>query len=544
MLLIAGWTGAFIVHRVAVVLLGFDGAFFWEEAYRVLAANVLVQGWPVPVVDLQADLYTGGSLVISALYAPVLWAFGPSIVGLKLVAIMWTAAGLAIWLYTIGKVFGRARAHAFGLLFVLAPPAFCVFNVIAMGSHQETVTLSGLQFLMLYRFVYGGRRLRDLAAWCVTAGVSIWFCYTSAVTLVPCLLFALAAGALPLRRWPATAAFVAVGLLPSLAYNWAVKGAGVQVVARTFLPIVHAGAGWLHWYLAAGSDLLKYGIPRALMLNDFSVPAPGGAIAVPGAILAYALWGLFLGCWVLVSIRCVVGLARSLAGGRLGDAAAAVARQPELPLLAFFPIYVAILAASEHDFSPYAIVPVFPSRVLVPLLPAVFFTIALATTRTSGVWRRWGVVALCGCAICGLVGTGQVLSAGSTKLGAIQSRILPIGAEVFGHLLVTRRGNDVDAIAERIGAIDEGLRPAAYRGLGFSLASLYFYQADRPAEQLRADMDRIGVAYRHDADGGLEAALRGGIDQIGPLPVSERSAELAATMGLARSDAPTRESHP
>gem|GEM_PF-3461906 len=539
-LLIAGWTGAFIAYRIGVVLLGFNGTFFWEEAYRVLAADVLLQGWPVPLVDLQADPYAGGSLVMAVLYAPLLWAFGPSIVALKLVGIAWTAAGLAIWLHTIAKYFGRAAANAFGLLFVLAPPAFVVFNVFVMGSHQETVTLSGLQFLMLYRFVYGERRSSELAAWCVTAGLSMWFCYTSVVTFVPCVLFALAAGALPPRRWAALAAFVAAGLSPWLAYNWAVSGAGVQVVGRTFLPIVHAGGGWLHWYLAAGSDLLKYGIPRALLFDDWAAPVLGGDIALPGVVCAYAVWGLFVACWALTSVRCLVGLVTRRAGAGVAGVAAGIERYPELALLSFFPLCVALLAASEHDFSAYPIVPFLPSRVLIPLLPVMFFTIALATTSVPRAWRRWGVIALCGYAICGLVSSRQVLTAGSMKLAAVQSRILPIGAEVFGHLLVTRRGNDVGTIAERIAAIDADLRPAAYRGVGFSLAFLYFYQPDRLAARLRSDMDRIDPQYRRDADTGLEKAFRGGLDQIAALPDTPRSRELAATMGLGGSGAPAQ----
>src|SRR6185295_11521763 len=88
---IALWTITFLVHRAAVLAFGFNRLFYWEETYRLLAAEALFRGWNVPLLDLQADPYAGGSLVMSLLTVPVVALVGPSIVGLKGVALVWSA---------------------------------------------------------------------------------------------------------------------------------------------------------------------------------------------------------------------------------------------------------------------------------------------------------------------------------------------------------------------------------------------------------------------------------------------------------------------
>ncbi|MBY0396846.1 MAG: extensin family protein, partial [Thermoleophilia bacterium] len=56
-------------RAVDIAWFAFDGVYFWEESYRVLVAEALRSGWAIPLQDLQADPYSGGSLVFAALTA-------------------------------------------------------------------------------------------------------------------------------------------------------------------------------------------------------------------------------------------------------------------------------------------------------------------------------------------------------------------------------------------------------------------------------------------------------------------------------------------
>src|SRR5205085_35343 len=143
------WLVAFVVHRALLIALGFDGVFFWEETYRLLIAEALRSGWAIPIYDLQADPYAGGSLVFAALTALAANIGGLSIMTVKAVALAWSALGMWLWLVVADRVFGRRVAHALGLVWLAAPPVFMVFNVVGQGFHSDTVTLSGLQWLLL-----------------------------------------------------------------------------------------------------------------------------------------------------------------------------------------------------------------------------------------------------------------------------------------------------------------------------------------------------------------------------------------------------------
>ena len=84
---LAWWVVAFVVHRAIVIAFAFDGVFFWEEAYRLVIAEAIRGGWNIPLSDLQADPYAGGSLVFSALAALAAPVTGSSLVALKGVAL-------------------------------------------------------------------------------------------------------------------------------------------------------------------------------------------------------------------------------------------------------------------------------------------------------------------------------------------------------------------------------------------------------------------------------------------------------------------------
>ena len=510
------WLAGFVALRGLVVWFAFDAVFFWEEAYRLLVAEALLSGWDIPVHDLQADPYAGGSLVLSILAVPAVALFGSSMAALKGVAIVWSAAGLLVWFYTIDRFFGRSPAHVFAGLWVLSPPLFTIYNVVAMGSHAETVTLAGLQTLFLLRFVCGERqRSADLLAWMIVAGLSIWFTYVSAVTFLVYALYALAAGVLPVRRWPLAAAGLLLGLAPWLVHNALTAGAGLAVLGPTFQPLVPTGMNYPQTLL----QLVTWGLPVALQFRDVTVSAVGTVLA--RELPAYLYWVIVWAAWGF----CMLRAGRSVRGS--ADTSMALRDFPELALLALVAVFPLLIAASSHGFNELGVVPFLSFRILVPAFPVVFLAPALAVGMIGPKARNAVLGALL---VVGVLGNAQLLTApvGIWTEAGRDPRIL--GSQAMGHLLVYKHADDLDTILERVGALPTELRSASLEGVGFQLAYLYGFGHGYPEGSLRADLLALEAEQRSAVIDGIQTALGPGTSQVRPVPESTRTSEIVGLL--------------
>lgn len=536
---LAWWLAAFVLHRLALVFLAFDGVFFWEEAYRLLAAEALRSGWDIPLSALQADPYAGGSLVFSLLAVPVTAVFGSSLTALKLVPLAWSAAGLWLWLVVTDRVAGRAAAHALGFLWIAAPPVFAAFNVIALGFHSDTVTLVGLQFLLMYRFVEEPESRSRLVAWTAAAGLAVWFCYTSAPPVLLSALWAIACGALPPARWPLAALGLAAGLSPWIAYSVA-SGGSLAIVASTFAGDASASQG----FLARLWDVTVRGVPAALYFRNIGLPAD---VKVTREWLSYPYLAIYAASFAAVVVEPVSRIALALrqqAVERLAAAQRAVETSPELPILAVFPLFLVVIATSNQELNDLGRVRFFTFRVLTAALPSALFAIALACGRAADASRAIGGgraaaaqwarrLVLGACAVLALVGTGQLLNDGAELRSVREAEARETGAEVFGHLLVFRHGTE-GPLRERIDALPPELRAHAWRGVGFSFAWLYATKlADEPVAGLTRLLDGIEASYRDDALEGAGLAVGPGLFHVAPLEPSPRRDDVGRAIDAA-----------
>jgi len=518
-LALLAWVAAFVVHRALVAAFAFDGVFFWEESYRLLVAEALRSGWNIPLHDLQADPYSGGSLVFGALAAVAISVFGPSLLVLKGVALAWSAAGLWLWLLVVDRVFGRSAAHLLGLVWLAAPPVFVVFNVVAMGFHSDTITLTALQLVLMYRYLDDpGRSGGRLAAWMAAGGFGLWFGYASAPALAVCVAYALMVGALPVRRWALALAAFAAGFSPWVVYN-VTAGGSLDVLAQTF----SGDDGDPRGYLTRLFDLTVRGVPAALYFRNIGIP---GDVKVARDVFAYPYLAIYAVCWtvaVLATFRRLAGTTASAASSRFAPLRAAASASPELPLLAVFPFFLVLLAGSNQQFNDYGTVPWFTFRVLVPALPSLFFAVALTASRAPGAQR--GAVAAA-CVLTALVGTGQLLFDGNAARSKHETEAWNLGAEAMGHLVVFKHGTDAAVARERVLALPAELRASAWRGVGFSYTWLFgTRRADAPVSELvdllHGDDDR-DVEHRRALFEGARLAISTGLPQVAPLPESER----------------------
>ena len=514
----AFWIAAFVCHRGLVLAAGFDGVFFWEESYRLLAAEALWEGWNLSLADLQADPYAGGSLVVSLLAAPLFGLGIGSLLALKWIALLWSAAGLLLWFLLIDEHFGRRAANFFSLLYLAAPPLFVAYNLIAMGSHAETVTWSAAQFFLMLRYVRGPGRRRDLAAWMVVAGLSIWFTYVSVLTLAVCAAYALAAGALPLRRWPEAAAQLAAGLTPWLLYNLYNSGAGLDVLQTAFTPTYGLGRGRLD----ALVHLVTAGIPMGLRFEL----RPAAHLYYAGSLAAWAA-----AAWQTVARR---GSAEAAAPGHMFGRQGPVAGnwvwdRPELPLLALFPLFAIAIAASSHDFNERGLVWFLSFRILVPAMPAMFFALALSLSRLQ--LRVLIHATVAAFILLGAAAGLQLAGHGNGQRAGLEAGARPMGAEAMGHLLVYKHGADMAHINSRVAAIDDGqLRTAAYRGVGFGLAHLYRFSAELKPETIADDLMAAPPDHRRDVRAGIATALGPGLAQVRAVPPSPRTERMGEAL--------------
>jgi hypothetical protein len=511
------WTLAFCMHRIAVLWWGFNGVFYWEETYRLLISEALWQRWPWPILDLQADPYAGGSLVISTLAVPVVALVGASLIGLKLVALAWSALGLVAWMALIHRWWGRPAAQIFAFLFIFAPPLFVAYNLIAMGSHAELVTLVGVQLLLAYRYLYGERSTAALIAWAASAGFGTWFTYDSILPFLVCVSVGIIGGTLPPRRWLPLAGGFLLGFAPWIVTNVASGGRGLDVVLRTFRLDAGGRARSLATILESMRYLVQTGIPLGLQFPKLFATVMG---EVQRYLLAADVYcALYVASWIVVAWKCFA----AAASGRTW-----VRANPELPLLVLFPALVPVLAVSDQVFLEHELVPFFSFRLLVPFLPAVFGVLAIAAARLPAK-PRWAMLVALACV--GIVGTTHELAAGSSERAPVTARARALGAQAVGHLLYYKHTTDVPLIAERIRVMPDELQPPAWEGFGFSLA--YHDPSERPIATFIQIVMQVPAQSRADLVRGIRTALGPGMDQVKPRPPSPHTAALlTAVMSL------------
>ncbi len=517
------WSLAFCAHRAAILWWGFNGLYYWEETYRLLVAEALLRRWPWPLLDLQADPYAGGSLVVSLLTAPVVALVGPSLVGLKLVALLWSAAGFVAWTLLVDRYWGRRAAHVFAFLFVFAPPLFVTYNLIAMGSYAEIVTLGGIQLLLAYRYLYGEERSTPaLMLWAAVAGLGTWYAYVSILPFAVCVVVGLVGGALPPRRWPALVAGFTIGLAPWILSNVESGGRGFDVVARTFRLRSSDRPRSPTFILVYLGYLVQTGIPLGLQYPEVFAPLTAGAPR--RLLLARVYLGTYLLAWGMVLGRCLAAAWRGALtlGMRLRSIAATC---PALPVLLLFPALVPILAVSDQVFLEHPLVPYLSFRVLVPFLPPVMVVLAIAAAALP-TWPRWATIAVLG--LIGAAGTMHSLAPGSSARPRLEAQARTIGAVAAGHLLYYKHGADFPLLDKLTAAMPEELRGPTYEGVGFSVA--YHYPDDLPLSGFVTVVRQAPPGFQADVVRGARLALGPGIEQVAPRPPSPRTAALLAAI--------------
>ena len=288
---------AFLVLRVTTLVTSLETVSWDEELHRGTIAHELTVGLKAPLWDYRADSYSGGSLAVGLVAAPLFFALGSRLIVLKLVPLAISLVTLGLFIALLDRYHSRRAAWVGASLFVLAPPFTTQLSLLAMGYHTESIVFSAL-------LVLGWARAFERPDGCapfwlgLIAGLAFSFTYITAITTLGCLL---CSGPF-LRRgaWAKLAAGLALGLAPWAAYNLTHHFDGVRIAHVWFTPPEGAvdspyrfllRLGWRVVTLLALAVPLSYGFPAIL--------------GVPGPVWSYAYWSLTVApiVWLLFRAR-------------------------------------------------------------------------------------------------------------------------------------------------------------------------------------------------------------------------------------------------
>lgn len=435
-----------IVLAPAPGLYWLDGArtatFIGEEVHRGSIAKQLVDGPILPLLDYQQASFFGGSLVMGMLSAPVFLLLGPSMLAVKLSALLFQAIVVAFAFLIVDRYAGRRAAWFAGALMAIPPPGYCLLSITAFGSHVESNAFALACTYMVLR-LYDRRPPRALTGFSLglVAGFGMYFSYILAIALVTLALCRF----IDDRRFFLRKEFGYVllggvlGFLPWLVYNLRHDFEGLKIYGRPLAGHVAGGRdGTALWSRAR--TLFGESFPDAFFFGDMA-----GAPA--------ALWnGLYA-----LSLVALLGLAaflllRDHSPSRV-PAPEPRARRTALRVLVAYPlVYLVFFLATDFKVGN-AEGSAVDFRYLYVLYPFLFMAAGVALDRLA---RERGTRALAWTWATALV---SVSLAGSARLVEPANRGVLLAepghsAFTFGRFLAFTHAGDPDQVVDALRRAD------------------------------------------------------------------------------------------
>ena len=254
----AGWLAflAVVLVRTIVALSRIDETEL--EIYSGTMAWALLKGMPLDMDHLPIIAHLRGSVVVAALLVPLFALFGPTLMALKAVAVLWSGASAGLFAWILESRVGRVAGVCAALLYAFFPPSFQMVDVTAMGSHGDTILfiLAALGWI-LSRAKEQPWSFRDVLILGALCGFGCFFSMQFVVAL-PVLLIVWWLADRGLFRQRATLAFP-LGMAPFLAVIPLISKSTTLVNMPTtahFLPDGLSGA-WSKLWVTLGSELRR-----------------------------------------------------------------------------------------------------------------------------------------------------------------------------------------------------------------------------------------------------------------------------------------------
>jgi len=97
----------FLLLRLLLLFFGIEPFTYREEFYRGTIAKELREGLKFPFIEYRADDYQGGSLVVGSLAVPFFFLFGPNLISLKLVGLLFSLGSFILLYYFCKRYFSQ-----------------------------------------------------------------------------------------------------------------------------------------------------------------------------------------------------------------------------------------------------------------------------------------------------------------------------------------------------------------------------------------------------------------------------------------------------
>ncbi len=248
-----------------------DVFFYGEVLEKGAAAKALLDGLPVPRHQLAYHYYEGGGFAISHLTALAFLLVGENLFAHSLVSLTVNLAIALVGVAFVGRNFGRSAAHAFALLYTLAPSAFQKLSLLNLGIHYESSLFLLLSFHFALRLALDRAPTRAAAlAFGLSCGFGAFFSFLTlpASLFLALLVPLLSRSALRESRWLFCAWGVFLGAAPFF-WMWisvgnaifdihgtplfeeAAREASVRTTLHEFATSLSAGRGFLESALLA-----------------------------------------------------------------------------------------------------------------------------------------------------------------------------------------------------------------------------------------------------------------------------------------------------
>ncbi len=374
-----------------------------EELLRGTAAQELLDGPLAPIQRYQVNNFWGGSLVVSMLATGPYALFGPKIFALRLVALLFGLACVAILFLLLHRHVGARAAWIGAVLLAFAPPGYAMSSGTSYGTHVEANALALLvAWLCLEnraaeRGPDGARKTWSRFALGAAAGFALWFGFSLVLVLAVWLVHELAidrAFCARRRIVPISIGFL-VGFWPWIRYQ-----------------LVHGWSG-LDVYDAGLVSHLTYGLSRGRAVEKLldGVARTGPAsFCFRDTLLVDGLWvGRALLCLAAAAVlRCAWTARPDLAALWRGPASGVVHGRPGARVTpATFALGFLLVFALTYLLSAFDVAGrdwIFDWRYLMPPVPFVCLAAGIAgadlAAHGPAAARRvtavtWGVVLVC-----------------------------------------------------------------------------------------------------------------------------------------------------
>ncbi len=353
----------------------YTGSFAWALCQGL---KLHPEQWPI-IAHLR------GSVVFGVLLAPLFALFGPTLGVIKLFAVLWSALAAALFALVLQRVAGRRAAWIGALLIAFAPPSQQMVEVLALGSHADTLPfILGPLAVLLARPAGEPLAVRRSLALGLWLGLGSLFSMQTWVAYIG--IFALWSRVDPDAWRRPRVAWIALGMAPGIAaIPWISRES--KLVNRNFDEWLRIEAP-----LSKLANALVHELRDAWLFASRGVPLAGWVLFVAlGAALA----------WILIRMRWRTLLpfgprpcARDLFG-----------------LFAVAHIGVLFVAYALLDFHVNLGAPLdgMGSRYFMPLLPALMGVLVLGLDTLWRAHPRTAALALAGVMAALFAGVGTLI---------------------------------------------------------------------------------------------------------------------------------------